>query len=583
MKQRIFILFALVLSFPAFSTTYTFTSLNWASKMDAIITDGVTDGFVCDVPAYEYTTGRFDAQDRLYSQGVGVKTSTSGAGATSVREFTDVTSLTFSFCQNSSKGRGVIYAQVGAAPYDSIIINKPAVSGSGVYVRDSTLSFPTALSGKIKFWIKCTENAIYINSLTIHASNGGPADCHLVYRMVTDASQLQDSDQIIIGVADAGTSYIMGAFDEEVSQNNIHAIRGSYSSDRLTIAPNDNAIYTLRMGQTSKGQSAWYIQDELRYTEAYLVASGGQTKNRLALWTHLYDEKTYGDYGYWSIEVAADGEATIMNLGKSAGKYLLYNAQNSPTLFGCYPQISQTAVCIYRQLQSWDDTLTMTRPTPKAEPISMNINQITDLPDYTMVALNDVVVTKKYDTYIFVRDTTGSLLIYDNGDGTGGRYGSGLENGHVLSGVKGRYTNYFGVPELLPMEAWTVAAQKQPAEPEIVTAIDSSDVCHYVRIENAEVNEFGRCLGLPIMDAFNTGDPLPVEPMVGDGSSLDAIVYIAWDELQLWMVRQNLPTDLREMDNGEMRNEKDNSKFLHNGRLLIRHGNALYNANGSRK
>lgn len=583
MKQRIFILFALVLSFPAFSTTYTFTSLNWASKMDAIITDGVTDGFVCDVPAYEYTTGRFDAQDRLYSQGVGVKTSTSGAGATSVREFTDVTSLTFSFCQNSSKGRGVIYAQVGAAPYDSIIINKPAVSGSGVYVRDSTLSFPTALSGKIKFWIKCTENAIYINSLTIHASNGGPADCHLVYRMVTDASQLQDSDQIIIGVADAGTSYIMGAFDEEVSQNNIHAIRGSYSSDRLTIAPNDNAIYTLRMGQTSKGQSAWYIQDELRYTEAYLVASGGQTKNRLALWTHLYDEKTYGDYGYWSIEVAADGEATIMNLGKSAGKYLLYNAQNSPTLFGCYPQISQTAVCIYRQLQSWDDTLTMTRPTPKAEPISMNINQITDLPDYTMVALNDVVVTKKYDTYIFVRDTTGSLLIYDNGDGTGGRYGSGLENGHVLSGVKGRYTNYFGVPELLPMEAWTVAAQKQPAEPEIVTAIDSSDVCRYVRIENAEVNEFGRCLGLPIMDAFNTGDPLPIEPTVGDGSSLDAIVYISWDELQLWMVRQNLPTDLREMENGKMRNEKDNSKFLHNGRLLIRHGNALYNANGSRK
>lgn len=583
MKHRIFILFALVLSFPAFSTTYTFTSLNWASKMDAIITDGVTDGFVCDVPAYEYTTGRFDAQDRLYSQGVGVKTSTSGAGATSVREFTDVTSLTFSFCQNSSKGRGVIYAQVGAAPYDSIIINKPAVSGSGVYVRDSILSFPTALSGKIKFWIKCTENAIYINSLTIHASNGGPADCHLVYRMVTDASQLQDSDQIIIGVADAGTSYIMGAFDEEVSQNNIHAIRGSYSSDRLTVAPNDNAIYTLRMGQTSKGQSAWYIQDELRYTEAYLVASGGQTKNRLALWTHLYDEKTYGDYGYWSIEVAADGEATIMNLGKSAGKYLLYNAQNSPTLFGCYPQISQTAVCIYRQLQSWDDTLTMTRPTPKAEPIPMNINQITDLPDYTMVALNDVVVTKKYDTYIFVRDTTGSLLIYDNGDGTGGRYGSGLENGHVLSGVKGRYVNYFGVPELLPMTAWTVAAQKQPAEPEVVTAIDSSDVCRYVRIENAEVNEFGRCLGLPIMDAFNTGDPLPVEPMVGDGSSLDAIVYIAWDELQLWMVHQNLPTDLREMDNGEWRNEKDNSKFLHNGRLLIRHGNALYNANGSRK
>ena len=105
-------------------TTYTFTNKNWGSKVGAEVCDGTTDGWTCDKAGYEYLTGRPDAQGRWYSQGVSVKTGeTNDAGATSVIAFTNVRQLTLNFCQNSSKGKGVFYYQVGSAPYDSLIIN----------------------------------------------------------------------------------------------------------------------------------------------------------------------------------------------------------------------------------------------------------------------------------------------------------------------------------------------------------------------------------------------------------------------------------------------------------------------------
>ena len=110
--QRVLLLcslFFVSLSISAGVTTYTFTSKKWTSKVEAVTCDGKTDGWLCDKEAYEYMNGRVDAQGRLYSQGVSVKTSTTGAGATSVVVFEEVRRITFNFCQNSSKGRGTIY------------------------------------------------------------------------------------------------------------------------------------------------------------------------------------------------------------------------------------------------------------------------------------------------------------------------------------------------------------------------------------------------------------------------------------------------------------------------------------------
>lgn len=615
-------------------TTYQFTNKNWGSKVGATACDGVTDGWICDLAGYEYMTGRQDAEGRLYSQGVSVKTGTSGAGATSVREFTEVRRVTFNFCQNASDGRGVIYMQVGDNSVDSIVIKKPATSGSGVYLRDSTIVLKIPATGKIRFWITCTKNAINLNSISIRAREGGTNPFTASsFQLVTSVEQLQDSDQIIIGVSKPGVNYIMGYFDETVSQNNIHAIRGKYSVDRTTVDENEDAIYTLRKSVTSKGIEAWYIQDELRYELAYLVASGGQTKNRLALWDKLTDPNTYGDYGYWDIQVAEDGTATIMNLGNSKGKYLQYNAANNPTLFGCYADLSQTAVCLYREIPARGDVPGIAAPMVNfgnvlvrvghatgERQILVNANRLTEdiqvsllhgevfsvnastvdrdgdyltisydapvgkyldtlvlksgdiveqvsvmlhvvapitvaeashMPDYATVYLNDVVVTKKYDQYIFVRDDSGSMLIYDSGDGTGKRYGSGLKNGDVLSGVTGKFNNYFGVPEIAPSQGWSVSGT-QECEPEQVTSLDSADVCRYVRIEQVMVDNtyFIELDGqsIQVYDAFNTGIDVGVE------ETMDAIVFISWDQLQLWIVQQNAATRIEDVQ--DVRNEQ---------------------------
>lgn len=559
--------FLLPLSLSAGVTTYTFTSKTWASTNGATPCDGTTDGWVNDKEASDYSAGYINAEGLPYSKGVSVKTGTSGAGATSVLAFDDVRRITFNFCQNASKGKGTIYVQVGSNQPDSIVITKPADSGSGVYLRDSVFTFATPQSGKIRFWVNCTENAININSVSIRSASGGSSVFTTdSYQLVTDIAQIQDSDQVIFGVYKDGVNYIMGYYDEWESVNNIHAISGKYSADRSTVNPDDRAIYTLRIAKLD-GKTAYVFMDEIRYEEAYLVASGGKTKNRLALWTDVVDEKTYGNYGFWDIQIENGGEAVITNLGNSLAKIIQYNASNTPTLFACYQDRSQTPVCLYRRTEAVGDIEAIVAPFVNfgttIEPagkrtITVNANKLTeditatlkhgdvfslsaasvdrdgdnltisyDAPevghyvdtlilrsgsvetavavilnrinpmavneavkqqDHTIVFLKDVVVTKKYDNYIYVRDETGSMLLFDRGDGeTGERYGANLKKGDMLSGVTGRFINYFGVPEISPSEQFKTGKNVEVLPEEAPAVIDSADVCRYLVLDSAVV------------------------------------------------------------------------------------------------
>ena len=669
MKRNIHAIFTLVacmlISTASYAgiTTYTFTSIDWKSQVGATKCDGKTDGWVCDKEAHSYSDGYTDAQGRPYSRGVSVKTSTSGAGATSVVTFEGVRSVDINFCQNTSKGKGSIFVQIGDnTPYE-LTINRPP-KGVGQYNRDTTLLLSDAETGKICFWVTCTENAININTLTIHSSNGGSSPFTTdTYQLVTHINQLQDSDQIIIGVHNPDVNNIMGYFDESISSNNIHAIRGQYSEDRMQVAANDNAIYTLHKTELN-GELAFYIEDNIRYECAYLVANGGQTKNKLALWDKLYDQNTYGYYGYWDITVSQDGEATIMNLGNSKGKYLQYNASNNPPLFGCYADLSQTPICIYRRVEALGDTMAIIAPLTNfgtvllskgiatgEQTIMVNANRLTEdiaislkhgapfqlsttsldrdggqltisyqveaggnyidtllltsgdivceapvilrtvapitvsqavqSADFETVYLDSVIVTKKFDSYIFVRDHTGSMLIYDMGDGTGQRYGEGLTNGHVLRQVVGRFRNYYGVPEISPTQAWKVDKDKAECLPELIsTTIDSADVCRYVRIENITIDEYDMASSpligsVKAVDAFNTGllTELPTQ--------LDAVVMWSWNELQLWCVRQEV-NSYTDIDNVTSAYPQTIQKLIINNQLIIQVDNDTYTVLGTK-
>lgn len=656
----VFILFSSTLL--ADITTYRFVSKEWKSEMNAITCDGKTDGWVCDKAAYEYSEGYKDAQDRIYSRGVSVKTSTSGAGATSIVAFEEVDAIEINFCQNASKGKGSIYVQIGNHAVHELVINRPPKS-MGQYNRDTTIQLTTPVTGQIRFWVNCTENSITINTLTIY--NGGSTSSTPTeggFQLVTDVNQLKDNDEIIIGVHKPGVDYIMGYYDEYKSQNNIHAIHGKYSEDRMQVAANDDAIYTLHRTELD-GNVVFYIEDNIRYESAYLVANGGKTKNKLVLWDKLYDSGTYGNYGYWDISIAYDGQASIVNLGNSLGKYLQYNASNSPTLFSCYAEQSQTPVAIYRRVEPLGDTMAIIAPMTNfgsvllhGQPVTsqrtitinghrlnedisahlkhgssfqlstnsisrnggkltisyqveeagnyidtlvltsgeircealvllhaiapMTISQAVQLDEYETVYLDSVVVTKKFDSYIFIRDTTGSMLIYDTGDGTGHRYGAGLSNGHVLRKVVGRYSNYYGVPELLPTEVWQVENNTVECLPEELTiSIDSADVCRYVRINHVVINENNLATSsiineIEVKDAFNTGLVYDVN------TTMDAIVMFSWNNLQLWCVRQEV--EETNANNTIVVDNHDTRKMIINQQLIIHINTEKYSVLGTR-
>ena len=653
-----FLLFLFPLPVAGGVTTYTFTSLKWASRVGANACDGKTDGWVCDKEATEYAAGRNAADGRLYSCGVGVKTGTSGAGCTSVLAFEEVRRVTVNFCQNSSKGRGVIYVQVGENGPDSIVVTKPASSGEGVYNRDSIVTFATPQSGKIKLWVKCTENAIYINSVTIRSGAGGSTVFTMdTYQLVTDVAQLEDSDQVIFGVYKEGVNYIMGYFDEYESVNNIHAIKAHYSSDRMQVEADERAIYTLHIADFN-GEIAYIFQDELRYEEAYLVASGGRTKNRLALWTDVVSEQTYGNYGYWDIRIENGGEAVITNKGNSLAKIIQYNASNNPTLFACYQDRSQTPVCLYRRVEAMGDVAAIIAPmvnfgitteTSGAKTIEINANLLSEdiqvthtntqffslssdildrdgdvltitynvtqsghytdtllftsgdvqtsvlvllhlerkknvseavrSTDYAMTYLNDVVVTKKYDNYIYVRDETGSMLLFDRGDGvTGKRYGADVKAGDPLSGVVGRFMNYFGVPELSPTEPFRIGMNKEVLPEKAPESIDSIDVCRYLVLDSAVVNGW--------TELSYKGKKYAVENKFRLSSFVQdvptrtyVIVSYDYDVVTLYIIRQEryAPQGI-----GQVEDERENRLVVRDGVVVVQTEEGCYTLQGEK-
>ena len=483
------------------------------------------------------------------------------------------------------------------------------------------------------------------------------------YQLVTDINQLRDSDQVIFGVHKPGVNYIMGYYDEWESVNNIHAIKAHYSADRMQVDPDERAIYTLRIAEIG-GRTAYVFQDELRYEQAYLVASGGKTKNRLALWTDVVDPDTYGNYGFWDIQIEQGGEAVITNLGNSLAKIIQYNAANNPTLFACYQDRSQTPVCLYRCVPAMGDIEAIVAPfvnfgttieTSGAQTIQINANRLTqdisvthtnhevfslsadlldrdgdnltvsyDLSaqaeplagiyadtlvftsgnvraeaivllhllrpltveqavrsdDHAEVYLNPVQVTKKYDNYIYVRDNTGSMLLFDRGDGeTGKRYGADLKAGDQLSGVTGRFINYFGVPEISPSEQFKVGQNTEVMPEQAGETIDSTDVCRYMVLDSTYVTSWTSLTYRGKEYAVSNKFKLP---SFDTDRYTRAYVIVSYDHdlVTLYIVSQEAYPDLHDAtDNATSLPEAQ--VFMRDGVLFIRTASGTYTLHGT--
>ena len=365
------------------STTYTFVSLDWKSKIGTVNLDGKTDGWVSDKNATDYAAGREDAQGRLYSQGVGVKTGTSGAGATSVLEFTNVTRIIVNYCQNSSKGKGAINMQIGDGDLQSYSISKPTVSGQGVYNRDTTFNF-NGETGQVRFSVDCTENGIYINTITIIADNGSihnPEIGEDVMWVVVNPDELQSGDMVMFGVSLPDVNLAMGYFDVEKSRNNIRAVKATYSKDRTLVNRiGDEYEYMVER-----------IDDRVAFLDAwgyYLVASGGNpnrsNNNYLTVWDK-YTSDSYGDYGLWTISIDDNWAATIKSTGWSRSNTIMYNPNKTAgtDIFACYADTASYTLPVIYKLHGEVATGIRNIASQDITPDGKGINQY-DVQPYTL-------------------------------------------------------------------------------------------------------------------------------------------------------------------------------------------------------
>ncbi|MDO4819904.1 MAG: hypothetical protein Q3994_05985 [Prevotella sp.] len=410
MKKTISLLlisFYITVCVNANTTTYVFTSTTWKSKVGTIVTDAKTDGWICNKEATDYNEGRTDAQGALYSRGVGVKTGTTGAGCTSVITFSKVRKVIVNYCQNSSKGKGQINISVGDKT-ESIIVSRPASSGEGVYNRDTELTFAEE-SGQVTLSVDCTENGIYINTVTIKADNGSPYNPSVagsVFKLVTDASQLQDGDEVFFGVAKDKTDYVMGIWDETFSKNNIAAIKASYDDDRQVVTAGDEYSYMVER----HGDSIAFLD----IYNWYLVASGGNpnhgSNNYLTVWDKYHSEN-FGDYGLWDVQVSADGKAMVKSYGTSRSNLIQFNpnGSNSRPIFACYAEAQYTPIAIYRRQSDID----ITKPMIQCNFVNfgsqlLREDKVEDSKRLTVQAINlkeDITASLKYGT-VFGLDKT---------------------------------------------------------------------------------------------------------------------------------------------------------------------------------
>ena len=646
----------------ATQTTYTFTKKDWSSKVGTVVTNKITDGWVSDKDAAADNGGGYtDANGLLYGAGVQVSKSYSGAGATSVVSFEKVRKIVVNYCSNNKDGAGYMVFGVGNVK-DSIQITKP--SSNGNYNRDVELSFEGEPSGKIQFSMKNTSGSFYINTITIKASNGSPNIAGLtadVFQLVTDVSQLQNGDEVMIGVSGNSHNYIMGLYDEWNSRNNIYAVKGSYSADRQTVNENADAVYTLLIGEKEGGGNYYALMDA---TDYYLVASGGNpnsgNNNYLTVWDTIYSSN-YGWYGTWDITIAANGEASIVNLGKSRSGKLQFNMNGGTPIFACYSEWSMVMPALYRRVTIDDPTapyltaslcnfgtvliqdasvngqktievnainlteeiqaslvngsvfsLDKTELDRDGELLTVSysatavgdyrdtivfknsqielrvsvllnvdreltIAEATTLSDLTVCYLNPVVITKKYDKYVFVRDDTGSMLLFDSGN----LYAKDRKNGDVLTGVVGKYKNYYGNPDLNLTAQFNYKAG-DAALPDVQTTMpDSADVCRYLRFEKVQYNSQKNLVVngevLPIYDLFNYQSQGVIQS--GIDYTIEGIVYY-YNEVVFCptSIEIYVPTGLAETYADT--DERSVEKRIVNGEVIIFDGETEYDVQG---
>ena len=192
----------------------------------------------------------------------------------------------------------------------------------------------TPISGVIVLsYTQTTATAIYLKNMAVNPvaveepepeEPENPGAGSIVYKLVTDLSQLKAGDKIVIVAKDSSC-----ALSTTQNSNNRGQASVTKSGDVVTFG-SDVQVITLEAGAKA-GTFAFNVGGYL-----YAASSGSN---------YLRTEEALSNNSSWSITIAADGTATIVAQGTNTRNTMQYNSGSS--LFACYASASQKAICIY--------------------------------------------------------------------------------------------------------------------------------------------------------------------------------------------------------------------------------------------
>ncbi|MCI7741125.1 MAG: CehA/McbA family metallohydrolase [Clostridiales bacterium] len=145
--------------------------------------------------------------------------------------------------------------------------------------------------------------------------------------LVTDLSSLAAGDKVVIVAKDY--DFALGTTQ---NKNNREAVAVTKAGSNITVT---ETVQVLTLGAGTKEGTVAFNTGS-----GYLYAASSD-KN------YLRTESELSDNSSWTVEISADGTATLKAQGTNTRNWMRFNSSNNPKLFSCYGS-GQADICIYK-------------------------------------------------------------------------------------------------------------------------------------------------------------------------------------------------------------------------------------------
>ena len=322
-----------------------------------------------------------------------------------------VTGFKLSMKSNTSKGAGSLTVTSGENSVYSISDSKFNTSNwngswSTSYVDISrTLSSPYQIKegNDLKFFIKSSENSLYIQSYTIYFEEVKEeveepsiseqisltktmvqlgmnyneeeiiGDATSYYKLVTSVNELKANDKIIIVSSTANY-----ALSSEQKNNNRGQTSVNVSNGKIASISSNVQVITLE--EAGNNNFAFNVGN------GYLYAASNSSN-------YLRTKTTLDSNGHWAINIDSKGIASIVAQGTYTRNVMQHNGSSS--LFSCYSSASQNNVQIYKLYEESSTSTTYTFSNVKLRFVAIIPSDLIDYIDTTKGAGITLTLTKQ--------------------------------------------------------------------------------------------------------------------------------------------------------------------------------------------